>query len=199
LDGGMTRYLKNSAAFGITGAIALAAEGALAASDGGGTLPQLDIGTFPTQVFWLFVTFIVLYIAMTKIAIPRIEFVLEERHSKLAEDLDKAGKLKADAEEVQANYEKALADARGSAHELVGAAKDEASKANAKAEAEADAAAVKKVKEAEASIEAARTEALSNVKDVVSEVAGEAVQKLIGVKVTKTELNKAVAAAMEAK
>ncbi|MBO6559322.1 MAG: F0F1 ATP synthase subunit B' [Nisaea sp.] len=195
----MTRYLKNSAAFGITGAIALAAEGALAASDGGGTLPQLDIGTFPTQVFWLFVTFIVLYIAMTKIAIPRIEFVLEERHSKLAEDLDKAGKLKADAEEVQANYEKALADARGSAHELVGAAKDEASKANAKAEAEADAAAVKKVKEAEASIEAARTEALSNVKDVVSEVAGEAVQKLIGVKVTKTELNKAVAAAMEAK
>ena len=125
--------------------------------------------------------------------------MLEERHSKLAEDLDKAGKLKADAEEVQANYEKALADARGSAHELVGAAKEEASKANAKAEAEADAAAVKKVKEAEASIEAARTEALSNVKDVVSEVAGDAVQKLIGVKVTKTELNKAVAAAMEAK
>lgn len=197
----MTRYLKNSAAFGFTGALALAAEGALAASDhgGGGTLPQLDIGTFPTQVFWLFVTFIVLYIAMTKIAIPRIEYVLEERHSKLAEDLDKAGKLKADAEEVQANYEKALADARGSAHELVGAAKEEASKANAKAEAEADAAAVKKVKEAEATIEAARTEALSNVKDVVSEVAGEAVQKLIGVKVTKTELNKAVAAAMEAK
>lgn len=195
----MTRYLKNSAAFGITGVFALAAEGALAASDGGGTLPQLDIGTFPTQVFWLFVTFIVLYIAMTKIAIPRIEYVLEERHSKLAEDLDKAGKLKADAEEVQANYEKALADARGSAHELVGAAKEEASKANAKADAEADATAVKKVKEAEASIEAARTEALSNVKDVVSEVAGEAVQKLIGVKVTKTELNKAVAAAMEAK
>jgi len=197
----MTRYLKNSAAFGLTGAIALAAEGALAASDhgGGGTLPQLDIGTFPTQVFWLFVTFIVLYIAMTKIAIPRIEYVLEERHSKLAEDLDKAGKLKADAEEVQANYEKALADARSSAHQLVGTAKDEASKANAKAEAEADAATVKKVKEAEASIEAARNEALSNVKDVVSEVAGDAVQKLIGVKVTKTELNKAVAAAMEAK
>ncbi|WP_420403613.1 F0F1 ATP synthase subunit B' [Nisaea sp.] len=196
----MTRYLKNSAAFGFTGALALAAEGALAASDGGGgTLPQLDIGTFPTQVFWLFVTFIVLYVAMTKVAIPRIEYVLEERHSKLAEDLDKAGKLKADAEEVQANYEKALADARGSAQELVGAAKEEVSKANAKAEAEADAAAVTKVKEAEASIDAARTEALSNVKDVVSEVAGDAVQKLIGVKVTKTELNKAVAAAMEAK
>lgn len=195
----MTRYLKNSAAFGITGAIALAAEGALAASDGGGTLPQLDIGTFPTQVFWLFITFIVLYIAMTKIAIPRIEYVLEERHSKLAEDLDKAGKLKADAEEVQANYEKALADARGTAQEQVAAAKEDAAKKNAKAEAEADAAAVKKVQDAEASIEAARTEALSNVKDVVSEVAGDAVQKLIGVKVTKTELNKAVAAAMEAK
>lgn len=196
----MTRLLKYSAAFGGTVTTALIAGGAMAAENGGGgTLPQLDVGTFPTQVFWLFVTFIVLYIAMTKVAIPRIEFVLEERHGKIAEDLDKAGKLKADAEEVQANYEKALADARGSAQQLVGEAKDEVSKSNAKAEAEADAVAVKKVQEAEATIEAARSEALSNVTDVVSEVAGDAVQKLVGVKVTKTELNKAVAAAMEAK
>ena len=193
----MKRLLRFSAVLGGTSALALIANGAMAASEsgGGGTLPQLDVGTFPTQIFWLFVTFIVLYIAMSKIAIPRIEYVLEERHSRIAEDLDKAGKLKADAEEVQANYEKALADARGSAQKLIGKTKDEAAGKNAKA----DAVAAKQVKEAEARIDEARTEALSNVKDVVSEVAGDAVAKLIGVKVTKTDLNKAVALAMETK
>ena len=197
----MKRMLTFSAAFAGASVAALSSTAVLAAGDaqGGGTLPQLDIGTFPTQVFWLFVTFIVLYIAMTKVAIPRIEYVLEERHSRIAEDLDKAEKLKADAEEVQANYEKALADARASAQKHVGEAQDEASQKNAKAEAEADAAAVAKVKDAEARIEAARSEALANVKDVVSEVAGDAVAKLVGVKVTKTDLNKAVAAAMETK
>lgn len=197
----MKPLLRFSAVLGGTGVLALIANGAMAASDngGGGTLPQLDVGTFPTQIFWLFVTFIVLYIAMAKVAIPRIEYVLEERHSRIAEDLDKAGKLKADADEVQANYEKALADARGSAQKLIAKTKDDASGKNAKAEAEADAAAAVQIKDAEARIEEARTEALANVKDVVSDVAGDAVAKLIGVKVTKTDLNKAVALAMETK
>ena len=197
----MKPLLRFSAVLGGTGVLALIANGAMAASDngGGGTLPQLDVGTFPTQIFWLFVTFIVLYIAMAKVAIPRIEFVLEERHSRIAEDLDKAGKLKADADEVQANYEKALADARGSAQKLIAKTKDDASGKNAKAEAEADVAAAAQIKEAEARIDEARTEALANVKDVVSDVAGDAVAKLIGVKVTKTDLNKAVAQAMETK
>ena len=107
--------------------------------------------------------------------------------------------FRSDADEVQANYEKALADARGSAQKLIAKTKDDASGKNAKAEAEADAAAAVQIKEAEARIDGARTEALANVKDVVSEVAGDAVAKLIGVKVTKTDRKKAVALAMETK
>jgi F-type H+-transporting ATPase subunit b len=70
---------------------------------------------------------------------------------------------------------------------------------NAKAEAKADAAAAVQIKEAEARIAEARSEALANVKDVVSEVVGDAVAKLIDVKATKTDLKKAVALAMEVK
>ena len=201
LDSGMKRLLRWSAVLCGSGAFVLMATSAMAASEtgGGAALPQLDVDTFPTQIFWLFVTFIGLYIMMSKVAIPRIEYVLEERNNRIAEDLDKAGKLKADAQEVQANYEKALADARDSAQTLIAKTRDDVSAENAKAEAKADAAAAVQIKEAEARIAEARSEALANVKDVVSEVVGDAVAKLIDVKATKTDLKKAVALAMEAK
>src|SRR5690349_267057 len=75
-------------------------------------MPQLDLTTFPTQIFWLFVTFVVLYILMAKLALPRIESVVEARRQKIEGDLDRAAQMKAEAEAVIAAYEKALADAR---------------------------------------------------------------------------------------
>src|SRR6266849_5060015 len=75
-------------------------------------MPQLDLSTFPSQIFWLAVFFVVLYLLMTKLAIPRIERVIDERRARVEGDLDKAGQMKSEAEAVIAAYEKALADAR---------------------------------------------------------------------------------------
>lgn len=195
----MTRFLKASVGFCLTASALLAAPAAFAAGEGGGTLPQLEIGTFPTQVFWLFVTFAVLYIAMSKVAIPRIADVLEERQERIADDLEKAEKMKADAEEVRANYEQALADARAESLAQTRKTADEIAAANAKAEAAAAKEAADRVKAAEDSIAAARAEALANVKGMASEVAGEAVKKLIGVTVSASDLDKAVGKVMEAR
>ena len=61
---------------------------ALASSEVG--LPQLDFSTYPTQVFWLVVSFAILYLLMSQVAIPRISEVLEGRQERFANDLDKA-------------------------------------------------------------------------------------------------------------
>src|SRR5260221_7911990 len=75
-------------------------------------MPQLDLSTFPSHIFWLAVFFVVLYLLMAKLAIPRIERVIDERRNRVENDLDKAGQMKSEAEAVIAAYEKALADAR---------------------------------------------------------------------------------------
>ena len=75
-------------------------------------MPQLDLSTFPSQIFWLAAFFVVLYLLMAKIAIPGIEKVIDERRNRIDGDLDKAGQMKAEAEAVIAAYEKGLADAR---------------------------------------------------------------------------------------
>ena len=86
-------------ALGTTAAIAgLLASPVLAATggEGGGGLPQLDADTYPTQIFWLVVTFVILYLIMSKVALPRIAEVLEERQERIADDIETAERLRAE-------------------------------------------------------------------------------------------------------
>lgn len=187
--------------------IGLAAVAALAAAPswaagadqggGGGGLPQLDATTYPTQIFWLIVSFVLLYIVMSKIAIPRIADVLEERQERIEDDIETADRLRGEAEAVKGEYEKAVADARSQAHDLVRKAMDEIAAAHAKAEAEAAKKTAETTKAAETRIAQQRTEALASLKSVASEAAAEATAKLTGLKVDDSKVGTAVDSAMQ--
>src|SRR5215472_450614 len=75
-------------------------------------MPQLDLATFPPQLIWLAITFLVLYVLMAKLGLPRIDRALKARRTRIEDDLDKARQMKAEAEAVIAAYERALAEAR---------------------------------------------------------------------------------------
>jgi F-type H+-transporting ATPase subunit b len=49
------------------------------AEAGGAGMPQLDFSTFPNQIFWLVVTLVVIYLILSRVALPRIGAVLAER------------------------------------------------------------------------------------------------------------------------
>ena len=55
-------------------------------------MPQFDVKSFPSQVFWLVVCFAVLYVLMAKLVLPRIGRTIESRESKIQSDLDAAQK-----------------------------------------------------------------------------------------------------------
>ena len=82
-------------------------------------MPQLDFATFPTQLFWLIITFSVLYCLMWRVVIPRISNVLEERQSRINGDLERAENLRTEAKLVLNAYEKALTDGRSEAQKLL--------------------------------------------------------------------------------
>ena len=75
-------------------------------------MPQLDFSTFPNQIFWLVVALVAIYFILTKIALPRIEGILADRHAAISNDVAAAEELKAKVRDAEAAYEKALADAR---------------------------------------------------------------------------------------
>src|SRR5665213_2156597 len=82
-------------------------------------MPQFDIATFPPQIFWLAVTFLVLYLVMALVGLPRVGGIIKRRREHISDDLDKAQRMKAEAEAVIAAYERALAEARTKAQETM--------------------------------------------------------------------------------
>ena len=160
----------------------------------GAGFPPFKTETFPSQIFWLAVTFTVLLVVMWRIVGPRIAAVIGERKGRIDGDLAAADKHRKDAEAAQAAYQSALAAARGRAQKTADEARklatDEVEKARTAAEIEAKEATV----QAEARIAAMRQEAAEHVTIAAQDAAAAIVARLIGATVSPEEAAAAVKA-----
>ena len=153
-------------------------------------LPQLNPDTFAPQLFWLVLTFLALLFVMSKIALPRVGEVIEERSDRIQRDVDAAGRLKAETDKALADYEKALADARANAS---GIAKQTREKLASETDAEksrAEAGISAKLADAEKRIAATKDKALTAVNDIAADTARAVVAKLVGHDVSIDDVKK---------
>ncbi|MBS0267601.1 MAG: F0F1 ATP synthase subunit B' [Proteobacteria bacterium] len=167
----------------------IAAESGAAPHQSGG-LPQLNSHYFSPQLFWLAITFVTLLFVMSKIALPRVGEVLEERRDRIKRDLDAASRLKAETDKALADYEKALADARSNAS---GIAKETREKLAAETDTErhrVDDQIAAKLREADKRIAATKSKATSAIGEIATDTARAVVEKLIGQSVTPDDVKK---------
>jgi F-type H+-transporting ATPase subunit b len=158
-------------------------------------MPQLDVTTWPPQLFWLAITFLALYYIVSRMIIPKTGGVIERRRLTVENDLAAAQRLKAETDLAVKAYEAALAEARQKANAIAAANRDKLS-AEADAErAKLDAALGEKIASAEKGILAAKTNALADVRSVAAEIASEIVGRLTGSKVSPDDAAAAVARA----
>ncbi len=154
-------------------------------------LPQLNAEMFPSQLFWLTVTFVALYLLVARSILPRIHDVLEKRQHHLNQDLDRAESLSQEAEEARTSYEKLQADARGKAQQLIGESQAAITAMHDKKFAEVDADLHNKLANARADIEARKAQLREKLAPVTKEVTALVVSKLVGVKPTEAQLDTA--------
>jgi len=158
-------------------------------------MPQLDATTWPPQLFWLAVTFLVLYFIISKVVIPRTGGVIEGRKNQIDSDLNAAQRFKADTDKAVADYEKALAEARSKAHAIAQETRDKLSAEVDQERGRLDGQLAAKIAEAEKSIQATRTRALASVTELATDIAADIVAQLTGTRVTKADAEQAVAKA----
>lgn len=163
--------------------------------ESGSGFPPFDPTYFASQLLWLAITFGLFYFLMARVVIPRISSILETRKDRISQDLDEAQRLKDESDHAHAAYEQELAEAKQKAHAIAQEAKD-AAKLEADAErAKVEEGLAKKLSTAEAKIAKIKTAALAEVGTIAADAADAIVKELIGGKLTKAELTKAVSAA----
>ena len=150
------------------------------APGGHGGFPPFNSQTFPSQLFWLVISFVLLYALMAKWALPQVARVVEGRQKGIANDLAEADKLKRQSEEAVAAYEKALADARANAQAIANATRDkqaaEAEATRKRLEDELN----RKLADSEKTIAATKSAAMANVRGIAEETASAIVERLTG-------------------
>lgn len=134
-------------------------------------MPQLDLATFPNQIFWLVVALVVIYLILNRVALPRIGGIIADRQGKITNDIAAAEELKLKAEEAEKVYNQALIDARAEANKIVAEARAEIQKDLDKATAKADAEIAAKAAESARRIEEVRAGAAKNVAEVARDTA----------------------------
>lgn len=146
-------------------------------------MPQLEIATYASQIFWLAVIFVMLYIYLSRSSLPVIREVLQNRQSRIAGDLKKAETLKQDAEAASEDFTSVIAASRQRAHALIGDAKAKIAAEEAARNAKIDQNFAHQNKEAEIRVVVLRKEATEKLIPVAAAAAALMAEKMLGVTV----------------
>ena len=148
-------------------------------------LPQLDVSTYPSQIFWLLVTFFLMYLPFRFKVLPDLSGIIERRREQIEGDLISAKNLKIEAENVHSAYETIVREARDKSSALFTRAEEKIKEQEKQSYADFYAHASKDIAAAEEEIVEAKQQALATVNDVAAEIATIAAEKLVGIKTDK--------------
>lgn len=176
------------------GAVDTHTETATASHEGKSTggMPQLDPTWFASQIFWLVITFVALYVVMARKVIPMMADVIESRQNKITHDLERAELLKREAEILRNSHEKTITEARNKAQNLLQQVQGETSKTAAAKAAEQEAQLTKDIQLAETRIANDVSNVRKSLIPIAADIAAQIVEKITQTKPSGADAEAAV-------
>jgi F-type H+-transporting ATPase subunit b len=160
---------------------------AFAAESGG--MPQLNPEFWVSQIFWLIITFGILYVVLSKLILPKISANLENRKSQILENIEAAEKQREESEQKIKEYEKIIQGSKNEAKNYFKQAREEVLKdigvKKETLEKELD----EEVNKAEIEIKTFRDSAPEKIKKIAVETSSDLLQKLIGAEVNNSSIS----------
>lgn len=147
-------------------------------------MPQIEqiAATYASQVFWLLITFGLLYLVIGKSMVPRVEGTVDARDRRIADDLAAARAARETAERTEREWEAEMERARAAAQAETAAAKARATAAFETQVRHADADLAQRLAHHDTAVASAKAQAMANLQTVAAEAAQEMVAKLSGLR-----------------
>ena len=153
-------------------------------------MPQLDFSTFVPQLFWLFLSLSFLYLILSRIALPRISDVIEERKDIIAQDIDKAKALSNDTDMAIEELDIKIAEAKSKSLELINSSRKKILDLNDSEKRKFDEEISKEIKKAEDEILINKDLAMSRISEIAEEITAEMLSNILPGEVDKKSLEK---------
>ena len=155
-------------------------------------MPQLNPEFWVAQIFWLLLTFSILYLIIWKVFLPKITYSIENRKSRIVNDINNAQKLKETAEEKLKEYNKIIENAKGEAKKIMEESnkildldiEKKKNKFNSEIEKEMEA--------VEKEIKDLKKSSILNINKIATEVTGEVIKQIIDSDVNKSSVSAVV-------
>lgn len=155
-------------------------------------MPQLDFATYASQIFWMAITFAILYFLMARVSLPKVRDVLQHRNDRIASDLKKAESLKKEAETAAHDFTTEVETAKQKAAKIIADAKVKAKEEETIRNHKLDETFTKQQKNSELRINAIKKDAAEKLQPVMVEATKLIVKKLSGTKITDKQVNEAL-------
>ena len=152
-------------------------------------MPQLNPEFWASQIFWLIIIFSSLYLIIWKIFLPKITYSIENRKSRIVNDLDEAQKLKENAEKKLNDYNEIIEKAKKEAKKII---EDSNKKLDRDIEIKKKIFYDEVKKEliaAEKEIKNLKSSSLSNISDIAAEISAEVIKQIINTEVNKSSVS----------
>ena len=154
-----------------------------------GGMPQLDPEFWISQIFWLVLTFGLLYIILSKFILPGISKNLENRKSQIVENIETADKQRLESEKLNKEYEKVILDSKLKAKSIINNAKkkliNDINKKQELLQNEID----KEIKSAEKEIKMLIDESPAKINKIAIDTSSDLLKQLIGAEVNKSNIS----------
>ena len=155
-------------------------------------MPQLDVATYPSLIFWLIVTFSFTFFVLKYYVTPKMSEILNDRKEKIDSDLFEAKQSREEAENSKIDQEKSILDAKEKAIIIVRDAVEKSKSQLLINESKAKEKLSKKLEDAEKNILNVKRDSLKIVNEVASDIAVIITHKISGIKISKNLILKSV-------
>ena len=158
-----------------------------AAENGG--MPQLDPEFWISQIFWLTITFGVLYVTLSKFILPKISSNLERRKSQIQENIEAAEKQRESSEAKLKEYEQIIFKSKLEAKNIFKNVREKVIKdINSKKEI-LDKQIDDEINDAEKEIETLKNIAAEKINKIAIETSSDILKKLIGTEINNSSIS----------
>ena len=155
-------------------------------------MPQLNPEFWGAQVFWLILIFSILYLVIWKIFLPRITYSIENRKSRIVNDLDEAQKLKESAEKKLEEYNKIIENSKEEAKKIIEDGRKRLNQDIKNKKKDFNNQIEKEIAVIEKEIKDLKKTSLSNISTIASETSAELMRKIINTEVNKSNVSAVV-------